>query len=746
MVNGSLSTKTVDEQLLRLRHEVDSLSESLATAQERLADEQKQRALENFERKRAESALAMAKRHLQVLIESNHCLIHATDEKQLLATLCSIAVDVGGYRMAWAGFTEQDANKSIRPVASAGCEDGYLNEVKISWAENAYGCGPIGGAIRSGRPCSIQNVLQDPRFSPWRDSACKRGYAAVCGLPLIVGDQVAGVLGIYSSSPDAFDEEEVKLLNRMAQDIGFGILTLRTRIDRSRAGQALLDNEERFHLLVQNSNDVIMVLDDKGVRTSMNGPIERFFGYNPKELIGASIFDNIHSNDVQTAIKIFKETVALPGDGRRFECRCRHKNGSWIPVEAVSTNLLHDPIVRGIVINIRDMSERNKLQEQLQQTSKMEAIGRLAGGVAHDFNNLLTAINGNIELALMDIPASDPLVEYLNDAAKAGQSATVLTRQLLTFSRKQVIEAKVLNLNELLGNVKKMLVRLVGEDVVFQSKLEKKLAMVKIDPGQFEQVLVNLAVNARDAMPKGGKLILETSNADLDESYCCQHPQLAPGRYILLCVSDTGHGMSEEVQKHLFEPFFTTKSKGRGTGLGLATVFGIVKQAKGVVEVYSELDHGTTFKIFLPEAVGKEEGRIETAVVKPANGSETVLLVEDAEDVRDLTLKLLNRLGYKVLHVSNGYDALELVENSPTQIDLLMTDVVMPKMSGKDLAERMLERNSNLKVLFTSGYTEEVVIQHGIIHKNLNFIAKPFSLQTLAVKLREILGAPAINL
>jgi two-component system, cell cycle sensor histidine kinase and response regulator CckA len=511
---------------------------------------------------------------------------------------------------------------------------------------------------------------------------------------------------------------------------------------RKRAEEALRASEERFKRLVQNSNDLIIVSDEKGIQTAISGPLEKMLGYSPEELMGTSVFDRIHPDDLEIVLKIFTEAVQEPAATRRVEYRYRHKNGSWSAMETVGSNLLHDPIVKGIVLNIREITERNKLQEQLQQAMKMEAVGRLSGGIAHDFNNLLTTIAGNVELAKMDLNPSDPLRQNLEEVYKAAQSAASLTRQLLAFSRRQIIEPKVLDLNDLVSKLQKMLGRLIGEDISLQTVLAKDLGSARVDPGQFEQVLVNLAVNARDAMPDGGELLIETKNVELDELYCLHHPHVHPGNFVLLAVSDTGHGMGEEVKQHLFEPFFTTKPKGRGTGLGLATIFGAVKQARGSIEVYSELGKGTTFKIYLPQIAEKAEKLIqEKPAVGLPRGDETVLLVEDDVSVRDLALMVLKRLGYKVLHAINGGEAFLTLENYQGRVDLLMTDVVMPGINGRELAQKLLKLQPGMKVLFTSGYTENVIVHHGVVEENLNFIGKPYSLQELAKKIREVLDA-----
>jgi PAS domain S-box-containing protein len=384
--------------------------------------------------------------------------------------------------------------------------------------------------------------------------------------------------------------------------------------------------------------------------------------------------------------------------------------------------------------------EKERLQVQLQQAMKMEAVGRLAGGVAHDFNNLLTAIIGNISLAHAKLSRAEPAAGMLAEANKAAERAATLTQQLLAFSRQQIIDPKVLDLNDLIADVRGMLSSLIREDIEIHTKSGVELWPVKIDPGQFGQIIVNLVVNARDAMPDGGKIIIETSNVDLDESYCDSHPYVKPGQFVMLTLSDTGCGMSEEVKAHIFEPFFTTKPKGSGTGLGLATTYGIVKQAGGSIEVYSEVGMGTTFRIYLPRNGGqasKLPGNDQSTGL--LGGSETLLVVEDDEIVRDLCVMFLENLGYRVLNATNGKDAIALSMEHNGRIDLLLTDVVMPGMNGGELATQLVLHRPEIKVLFTSGYTEDVIVHHGVMDEEVSFIGKPYTPSALAKKIREVL-------
>lgn len=397
-------------------------------------------------------------------------------------------------------------------------------------------------------------------------------------------------------------------------------------------------------------------------------------------------------------------------------------------------------MVLGASAIYRDISDRKKLEEQFHQAQKMEAVGKLAGGVAHDFNNLLTVISGYSEMVIRCLAPDDPNRGFVEEIHKAGERAAHLTRQLLAFSRKGLVERSVLNLNVLVTDTEKMLRRLIGEDITLTTKLAPALAKVKADTGQIEQVIINLAVNARDAMPQCGKLIIETQNVELDGEYAKLHPEVKPGRYVMMSVSDTGSGMSPATKTHIFEPFFTTKPPGKGTGLGLATVYGIVKQSGGHVAVDSELGHGTTFKIYLPSVEEKVSASkpLNGAKVVP-HGNETILLVEDEDAVRGIIKMALQNLDYTVLEARSGEEAVRIVERHTEPIHLLITDVVMPEMGGRQVAERLKACKEGIKVLFLSGYTDDSVVRHGILQEEVAFLQKPFTPVALAKKVREVL-------
>ncbi len=432
----------------------------------------------------------------------------------------------------------------------------------------------------------------------------------------------------------------------------------------------------------------------------------------------------------------------LRGDALKgLEVTRRKKDGTPVTL-SLSVAPLHDADgqVTGMLTIAADLTELRQLEVQYRQAQKMEAVGRLAGGVAHDFNNLLTAILGTTSLLLEDLGPDAPARLDVQEIEKAGKRAAVLTRQLLAFSRQQILDPHVVDVNALVVNLERMLHRLIGEHIELKTSLAPGLGAVRADPGQLEQAIVNLVVNARDAMPQGGLLTIETANTDLDSSYAETHVPAQPGAYVRLAITDTGTGMDAATRAHLFEPFFTTKPPGKGTGLGLATVYGIVKQSGGYIWAYSELGHGTTFKIYLPRVAAAAEPREPSSgVAQSSRGSETVLVVEDQAEVRTLARRALERRGYAVLEAWNGQEALGIAERHPSPIHLLVTDVVMPGMNGRELGAHVARQRPDMKVLYVSGYPDESVVRDGLVEPGLAFLQKPFTQGTLARKVREVL-------
>ncbi len=508
----------------------------------------------------------------------------------------------------------------------------------------------------------------------------------------------------------------------------FDVYVVFQQVQLSRFRKQLAEREEQFRLISENAADMIAVVDTKGQRLYNSPSYEKLLGYTQEELGKTSAFDQIHEDDRKAVVDAAGE-ARRTGMGRTVEYRIRHKDGRWLTLESTASVVRNrDGEVKKLVIVNRNITERKQLEEQLHRSQKLEAIGRLSGGVAHDFNNLLGLIIGYSEALQERIPPDDPFREAVDEIQNAGKRAAALTQQLLAFSRKQVLEPRILNLNTIILDVEKMLRRLVGEDIQIDLLLAPDTGTVKADRSQIEQVILNLVVNARDAMPDGGKLTIETGKWTLDRSTVLRHPYVIPGPYAMLKVSDTGCGMDAELQSHIFEPFFTTKEKGKGTGLGLATAYGVIKQSGGYIWVDSEVGKGTTFRIYLPEANGVTEPVPEVkAAAKVAPERRTILIVEDERSLRKLTRKTLSDAGHKVFEAGDAAEALEISRKTTDTIDLLLTDVIMPGMSGKKLADVLVVERPGIGVLYMSGYTDGQIATQGILEQGTTILRKPFT-------------------
>jgi PAS domain S-box-containing protein len=495
--------------------------------------------------------------------------------------------------------------------------------------------------------------------------------------------------------------------------------------------------------LLESASQAIVSIDRSGRIVLANGRAEEIFGYTREELLGARIELLLPESKRATHSRDRDDYFARPRTrpmGIGMDLSGRRKDGSEVPVEVSLSYVEIDEGVFAIAF-VSDISQRKHLEEQLLHAQKMEAVGRLAGGVAHDFNNMLTVISGYNRMILDELSTMDPLRGYAEEILKAADRAGALTNQLLAFSRRQIMQPRVINVNAVMIQTQKMLQRLIGEDIELVLNLGTNVGNIKADPGHVEQAIVNLAVNARDAMPLGGRLTIETADVVLDETYARTHLGVKPGAFTMIAVSDTGHGMDAETRRHIFEPFFTTKEKGKGTGLGLATVYGMVKQTNGDIWVYSEPGQGTTFKLYFPQVSEPlSDGSSGDAALARRSGGETILVVEDEKAVRDLTVRILQQLGYTILTASSGAEALAISQSHAGPIDLLLTDVVMPNMSGRQLADKLQASRPDTKVLFLSGYTENTVVHHGVLDAGVEFLPKPFSRENLSRKLREVLA------
>lgn len=1104
---------------------LETLAGQVATALDNaLVNERLQRQAEELrhhldERAKAEVMLKRANRALKALSKCNETLARVTSEKELLHSICRILVEEGGYKLAWIGYAGDDRAKSINVMAQCGYEEGYLETLHITWADTERGRGPTGTAIRTGKPSVVKDIRHDPRFSVWRAEALKRGYASSMALPLVIGGKNPGALTVYSPEPEAFDAEEIALLEQLAGDLSFGIMTLRMREAHQKTEEALRESREKYQSLFENANDAIYLREPQngkiidcntkaaemtgysieelkgmsvmdlhpvqersllpekfraisekgklsgisgfhhqrkdgtlvdievntnivnlggkklnvsivrdvterrqeeerrketckrlnavmeaspdaiitatkdGIVTGWNPAAERLFGWTeeealgkpnpiipdakqdefqrrlqavaqgeytqkmeslrqrkdgtliqvsistaplceaggeitgvmavlsditkrkeaeealreseerlrvifdaaqegivqvsptgvilyanrrmaemfgrpPDEVIGSSFFDHVHpdqktasgasmsrlgagevdivsverhfirrdgsdfwgyvsarrlagpdgrikamvgiitditesknsikalkaseekyrslfeeskdviyisspdgkfidinpagvalfgysskeellSVDIARQLYIdpsertrFKQTIEKQGFVTDYELSMKKKSGEELAVMTLTSSVVRDE--RGNIVAyrgiMRDMTEHRKLEQQLRQSQKMEAIGQLAGGIAHDFNNILSAIVGYGGMMQMKMAPDDANRLNVEQILSSADRAANLTHSLLAFSRKQIINPKPVNLNDIIKKVERLLSRLIGEDVELHTQTSDRDLTVWADSLQIEQVLMNLAANARDAMPTGGQLIIKTEAIDLHDEFMMHGGILKPGMYALLAVTDTGSGMDEKTQEKIFEPFFTTKEVGKGTGLGLAMVYGIIKQHNGYILASSQLGKGTTFSIYLPltgPAAREPEYLQETLPIK--GGTETILLAEDNEAVRKMTRTMLSDHGYTVIEAVDGEEAIRQFREHQDRIQILLLDVVLPKKNGKEVYEEVGRTRPGVKVLFTSGYTADVIHAKGIVDEGLHFISKPAGMRELLQKIRDIL-------
>ncbi len=618
-----------------------------------------------------------------------------------------------------------------------------MRECSVAEPKNVYdldSTGIWGEAVRQKKPILLNDFQAVHPL--------KKGYpeghvelSRFLTVPIIAEEAIVAVVGV-GNKEDEYTDTDVMQLKLFMDSVW--MITMRKRAEKE-----LLASRKQYLNLVEGTPDLITRVDTEGRLIFVNHASLKYYGLAPEECIGRLAFDFVHPDDREGTESAFKTWLRDGGEIFTYENRQVGVNiqGHHHMVWSIRAEHDENGNVSGFASTARDITDRKhaeeenvKLEDQIHQIQKMESVGRLAGGVAHDFNNMLGVILGHASLALAKTDAAKPLHDHLEEIMKAAERSADLTRQLLAFARKQTIAPKVLDLNDTVAGMLKMLQRLIGEDINLTWQPAANLWPVKVDPSQIDQILANLSVNSRDSIVGIGKITIETGNCVIDESYTTHHIDFKPGKYVTLTVSDDGCGMDKETMTHIFEPFFTTKGVGEGTGLGLATVFGAVKQNNGFINVYSEPGLGTKFTIYLPSLPGEvEPASPESVADLSPHGQETVLLVEDEPAILNMAAQILVRLGYTVLQTNSPKEAIRMAKEQDGVIDLLITDVIMPEMNGKDLADNLQSHFPLLKCLYMSGYTADVIARHGVLDEGVYFIQKPFSLPNLATKVRDVL-------
>ena len=672
----------------------------------------------------------------RTLSDANQAIVRVTDEQELLQRICNLAVGLGGLRLVWTGMHDAERNVLV-PRAAAGELADTVREVVLPLATD----GPAGQALaceafRQGVTLVSNDYRADSERAYWHGQSATAGVASAVCLPLRKGGRVVGVLSLGATDRDYFDPEVVALVEELGLDVSLGLDQLEQSHRLAQTLAALRQSEERYRDLVENLDDVVFQVDPEG-RFRYVSPAVRKYGYEPEDLVGRSFATVIHAEDLALA-RASLERVLNGGDGPSHY-RALDTHGAVHEIRVSSRAVHEHGRVVGLTGVLMDVTEQLRTEEQLRVAQRLEAVGRLAGGVAHDFNNILAVIINYAGFAMDVVRAGEPLRDDLEEILKAARSAAALTRQLLAFSRKQVLKPERLSLNHAIKAMEAMVRRLMREDIELVLELAEDAGLVLVDRSQIEQVLMNLLVNARDAMPHGGKVTIRTSNTKMGQGAAGADALGPPQRYTVLSVSDTGAGMDAQTKARIFDPFFTTKGLGQGTGLGLATVHGVVEQSGGSIRVASEPGQGATFEILLPVAVAWEEPRRPAVATGRPAGKETILVVEDEEGVRNVAKRALGAAGYMVLVAANGAEALLACQQHQGALALLITDVVMPGMSGRELADRLTVMRPGLRVLFMSGYTDDALAHHGVLDPGVELLEKPFNVGELLRKVRELI-------
>lgn len=691
------------------------------------------------------------RRRYRELVLLNRIIAASTssqDLESMLHTVCQELVLAYSVDWAWGVVLAADGSRAsvvnIPAKALAALARGVVQSTgtlasppgeaarPVAWTLEAAADPLLAYVLERQRLVVVQAFQADVQLAPVRRQMISFGMASLLALPLSVEGRAEGVLCLASRAPREFSSHEIGLALRVAEQVSGALARAR-----------LIETQQRLSTVVEQSAEAVMISDVDGTIVYVNPAFEQLCGHARAESIGRDPKEFLDGKGEGTLYWQLARCMA-DKEVQQGRVASRKKNGDTYTVDAIVTPVRNQAgEVVNYVATMRDVSREVQLQEQFRQSQKMEALGRLAGGIAHDFNNLLTVIHLSTRLLERHLDPQDALWPHVQRIGETGQRAADLTKQLLSFSRREVVETQVLQLNHLVEDMSGMLERIIGENIRFEVSLAPDLGPIRLDPSQVEQVIMNLVVNARDAMPEGGRLRIETANVRLDRAYAEVHPDMEPGSYVLLSISDTGVGMTDEVKSHIFEPFFTTKERGQGTGLGLSTVFGIVKQNKGHIRFESEVGQGTTFTIYLPQVEAREDRVLRT--VRPSEpvstppGTETILVVEDAQDVRDLTVQTLTAHGYRVLAASDGLNALQVSAETEGPIHLLLTDLVMPGMGGRELVKALHPVRPETRIMYMSAYADLPLVQQAMSDPFIAFLAKPFSVETLTQKVRELL-------
>ncbi len=682
-------------------------------------------------RKKAESALRDELSSRQAIAGVSEALISPSITlKEIANLILSYSLRLTGSNHGFVTAIDQDTNASVDQTHSADINQPDSTHTQYP-DENGKYSGLAGHSLND----KLAFYTNDPKSHPdWQeDATLPFTMSNFLSVPAIIGDEIIGQIAL-ANSVDNFNERDLGNISRLAKLYALAL-------DRLSRERGLRESEEKFRSLIEQSNDAIYLIFD-GRFELFNDKFANLFGVD-LEKAQKENYTLVNITAPRSTSQMVERLASIKAGGNPaspYQFVAMRSDSKEIEVEVSETSVSYRGgfAIQGI---IRDISERLRLEEQVRQATKMEAVGRLAGGVAHDFNNILTVISGHVDLATMGLNEKDPLIDDMKEIRKSTDRASDLTRQLLAFSRKQTLQPKILNLNKIIENMNKMLRRILGENVDLTILDDPDLGVVKVDPGQMEQVIANLVINARDAMDGSGIITMKTSNIVLNEVICKSFIGANPGLYVELDIIDSGCGMTPEIKAQIFEPFFTTKAEGKGTGLGLAMVYGIVIQSGGFLAVETEVDVGTTFRICFPTVVqGAAEEFIKKTHVDPMPmGTETILVVEDEEAVRELTVRILQRLGYNVLKAQTGGDAYMLCKGLSKPVDLVLTDVIMPNMTGPQLVEHLREFWTDVKILFMSGHNESVVAEDNILDPGTSYLQKPFRPIVLAQKIREVL-------